>query len=347
MNFYLLGIIISSLIGIKFYYKDFNEDCLSRENTTCIKGVFILIVFYSHLCTYMVYQPSKDGLMMFVRNFLGQLMVTMFLFYSGYGVYESIQKKKDRYIHSIPKKRFLKTLINFDIAVLTFAIVNYVQDVHNGIDDILLALTGWGGIGNSNWYIFAILVLYVSTYFSFTLFEEDYKKALQLNWVLTIIVMLGIAVYKGEGNAYWYNTLICYPLGMTYSYYKDGINKLASKNNKNYTILVIIALLSFLVLRELDLSDVVIYSLYSVSFVSIVVLITMKVKLQSPILKWCGDHLFWLYILQRIPMMVLKRTGYAEGNAYRYALACLIITILLTLIYNKLTAVLHEKLLKI
>ena len=43
------------------------------------------------------------------------LMVTMFLFYSGYGVFESIKKKKEKYINTIPKRRFLKTLINFAI----------------------------------------------------------------------------------------------------------------------------------------------------------------------------------------------------------------------------------------
>lgn len=346
MNLYLIGIIISTLIGIKLFFKDFNKDYLSRENTTCIKGIFILIVFYSHLCTYMAYQPSKDGVMMFVRNFLGQLMVTMFLFYSGYGVYESIKKKKDKYINSIPKKRVLKTLINFDIAVLTFAIINYIMGVSYGLKETLLAFTGWGCIGNSNWYIFAILCLYITTYASFTIFEKDYKKALMLNWVLTIPTMIAICVYRGPGYSYCYNTLICYPLGLTYSYYKDAINKLMF-NNKKYIIVLLLTLISFMAFKKLDLTNTVNYSLLSIAFVILIVLVTMKINLKSPILKWCGDNLFWLYILQRIPMMILKRTGYVTGNAYRYALICFVATLIMSALYSKLTKILHEKILKI
>ncbi len=346
MNLYLIGIILSALIGIRLFFKDFNKEYLSRENTTCIKGIFILIVFYSHLCTYMAYQPEKDGIMMFVRNFLGQLMVTMFLFYSGYGVYESIKNKKKIYVNSIPKKRFLKTLINFDIAVLTFAIINYIMGVDYGLKENLLALTGWGCIGNSNWYIFAILCLYITTYVSFNIFEKDYKKALVLNWILTIISMIGISVYRGPGYSYCYNTLICYPLGMTYSYYKDEINKLMF-NNKKYVLTLLTVLISFIIFRKTDQTNVINYSLLSISFVILTLLATMKINLKSPILKWCGDNLFWLYILQRIPMMILKRIGYVTGNAYRYALICFVATIILSVIYNKLTKLLHEKILKI
>ena len=90
MNIYLIALILIILIGIKINIKGFNKEYLSKETTTCIKGIFILIVFYIQLCTYMIYQPENDGIMMFLRNYLGLLMVTMFLFYSGYGVYESI-----------------------------------------------------------------------------------------------------------------------------------------------------------------------------------------------------------------------------------------------------------------
>ena len=176
MNLYLIFIFVTSLLGIKIFIKNSNKDYLNKENTTCIKGIFILIVFYSHLCKYIPYQSTKDFLMYDLRQFLGQLMVTMFLFYSGYGIYESIKKKKNNYINNIPIKRILITLLNFDIAVLTFAVVNQLIGNGKTIEEILLALTGWGGIGNSNWYIFAILFLYLSTYISFKVVKNHINK---------------------------------------------------------------------------------------------------------------------------------------------------------------------------
>lgn len=95
MNAYLFFLIAISLININFFVKNSNNDYLSKDNSNCIKGIFVLIVFYSHLATYFEPLYSKDFLMLNFRNFLGQLMVAPFLFYSGYGVYESIKKKKN------------------------------------------------------------------------------------------------------------------------------------------------------------------------------------------------------------------------------------------------------------
>ena len=102
MNLYLIFIIVVSLIGIEFCFKNKNKDYLSKTNTSCVKGIFILIVFYSHYVTYTHVNMSKDYLMYDVKIFLGQLMVTLFLFYSGYGIFESIKNKKD-YIKNMIK----------------------------------------------------------------------------------------------------------------------------------------------------------------------------------------------------------------------------------------------------
>ena len=342
MNLYLILIIVICLIGIKFQFKDFNKEYLSKDTTSCIKGIFILIVFYSHLCAYIPIQLEKDGIMLFVRNFLGQLMVTMFLFYSGYGVYESIKKKKEKYINSIPKKRILKTLLHFDVAVLTFAIVNAITGYPKSISNILWALTGWGGLGNSNWYIFAILFLYFGTYLSFNLLGKEPKKAVAFNWIYTIALMIVISVFKGEGYNYCYNTLLCYPLGMTYSLYKTKIESIIF-NNKNYLLTLPTIIVLFIAVKQNESINDLWYSITSICFVLTVLLITMKVNIKNPILKWFGDNLFWIYILQRLPMLVLSRMGYAVTHAYRFAIICFVVTIVLTIIYKKIFEVIDKK----
>lgn len=343
MNIYLIAIILMALINIKFFVKDFNKDYLSKDNTACIKGIFILIVFYSHFVAYTEVQMAKDSLMFAVRNFLGQLMVTMFLFYSGYGVYESIKKKKDDYIKTFPKKRILSTLFHFDIAVLLFAIVNYIIGNPKSISQIFWALTGWGGIGNSNWYIFAIIFLYIGTYVSFTLLPKDHKTAIKLNWIYTILLMIVIATLRGKGFEYCYNTLMCYPLGLSFSYYKDKIDKVLH-NNKNYLLTLPIILISFIVIKENEYINTIWYSMTSVLFVLSLVLINMKVNLNSKLLKWFGDNLFWIYILQRIPMLILSKTGYAMDHTYRFALISFVCTILMTIVFKKLFEKIDKKL---
>ena len=120
MNIYLLFIVIISLFGIKIYFKDYNKDYIDKNNSSYIKGIFILVVFASHIIQYAKYNKPLDKVgLNFLLEF-GQLMVTMFLFYSGYGVYESIKNKGKQYVNSMPKKRILNTLINFDLSVLLY-----------------------------------------------------------------------------------------------------------------------------------------------------------------------------------------------------------------------------------
>lgn len=344
MNIYLIMIIIFTLIGIKFPIKSNNKNYLSKENTSCIKGLFILIVFYSHLSTYIPLQMEKDFMMYKIATYLGQLMVTLFLFYSGYGVYESIKKKKSNYINEIPKKRLLKTLIHFDIAVLTFLIVNFILGIKYDIKTILLSLIGWGTVGNSNWYIFAILGLYLITYVSFKIFDKSDKKAITCLWILTLIFMTFIHVHR-NGLTYCYNTLLCYPLGVTYSFFKNKIDMKAF-DNKKYIYILLISLISYLTFRDAINYNYIYYYLMTIAFTTTIVLITIKIDIKSPILKWFGDNLFWVYILQRIPMLILYKIGYAENNAYRFAIICFIATILLTIIYSKATNYVESKMKK-
>lgn len=111
---------------------------LDREVTDSIKGFFILTVFYRHVMPYLNDQNaifSRRGqqivnIFNICDSFLGQLIVTMFLFYSGYGVMCAILNKREAYICKIPKKRILSTLLNFMVAVSIFWLMQTLIQSH-------------------------------------------------------------------------------------------------------------------------------------------------------------------------------------------------------------------------
>lgn len=57
---------------------------------------------------------------------------------------------------------------------------------------------------------------------------------------------------------------------------------------------------------------------------------TMKIKIDSPALKWCGKNLFPFYIYQRIPMIILAKY-YGESALFDYPLLFMIIALILSL----------------
>lgn len=330
MNFYFIMLLFFIVWGLKINFKDFNPLYLSKEKTAMIKGIFILIVLYSHFSGYIMESFAGEIIMQILCNKLGQLMVTLFLFYSGYGIYESIKSKGEKYIDSIPKGRILKTLLHFDIAVAFMAIVQLWIGKIYSIKTYILSLIGWDTVGNSNWYIFSILLLYVLTYLSFKIFNRRECGILSL-CISSIILVFILSLVK---DSYWYNTLLVYPIGMIYSYYKENIEKYIF-NNKIYFLTLMISLVVFVIIRKFSYLNYVIYEVEAIVFSLIIVLITMKIEVNSKILKWMGENLFWIYILQRVPMVMLAYYGMNESFPKIMLWLSLLFTILLVIPFKK------------
>lgn len=163
---------ISLLIFYKFQtnVNEYNVDYLYKDQCNSIKGIFILVVFLRHIIQYadetsLNTEWDKAGL--YLNDIIGQLLVALFLFYSGYGVLESIKKKGEEYIDLMPKKRILTTLLNFDVAVALFIITDILLGIDISISQTLLSFTTWDSVGNSNWYIFCIILCYLLTFLLF------------------------------------------------------------------------------------------------------------------------------------------------------------------------------------
>ena len=69
-----------------------------------------------------------------------------------------------------------------------------------------------------------------------------------------------------------------------------------------------------------------------------ILLFTMKVSIDSPILSWFGSHVFSIYILQRIPMMILDWLGISRSHKYYFLVLSFVITILIAMIFDDITS---------
>lgn len=322
-------IILLLLIMITARPKKYNENYLDKKNTDAIKGIFLVFVFISHFISYKVALQNNwiDSIGVYIIKKTGQLMVALFLFYSGYGVMESIKRKGDDYINAFPKKRILTTLINFDIAVLIYMFAVRYFVIHPfSIKKLVLSLIGWDSFGNSNWYIFSILVLYIITYLSAKAFKNKHERVISI-FVGTVLFTIVMQIYK---ETYWYNTVFCFVLGTFFSTYKEEIERWLSGKD---IVLIIYMTIAFLLLNKLK-GNIYWYYIYTVLFTSIIILLTRKISINNIVLSWIGKNLFPLYIFQRLPMILLKDNSFMKENTYVFFITCLILTLIMTLIYN-------------
>lgn len=157
--------------GVRF--SSFHEDYLDIDTTTSVKGIFAAIILFSHITGYIQLNDNWfDMSYRTILGYIGQLMVVMYFFYSGYGIFESF-KSKMNYEKSFTRKRLMKTLIHFDAAVLLFLILSIVSGEKYPTRYYFTCWIGWDSIGNSNWFIFVILALYACVSLSMVLTRKS------------------------------------------------------------------------------------------------------------------------------------------------------------------------------
>lgn len=301
-----------------------------------VNGVFVMLVFLRHFKEYIVC-GYYDRIFWIVDGLLDQLIVTTFLFYSGYGIFLSQKTKKD-YLKKFPRRIF-KVWLKFAVAVCLFLFLNLFTGQMYSTSRILLSFTAWESVGNSNWYILAILVLYIFSYIGGLMTSQN-------GLTTTIFVTVGCCVYIvvlilcGKGSWY-YNTIFCYPLGMLFGKYEQKIRTLLEKTG-TYLMIVVCCSFAFVVSylcawKYHGMIWLAMVELRAIFFVLLVILTTSRIRIGNPVLNWLGKHTFEIYILQRLPMIALSGI---DMNQYIYYFMCVVITVLAAFLYHKLMEVL-------
>lgn len=329
--FFILCLLLAS--NFKIYKNGYCTAYLDKYHCNTIKGFFIGIVFLNHFTDYAKLNNYLDIPYMHFMHYINQFQVSLFLFYSGYGLMISIMKKGIPYIKKMPSHRIIRTLIHFDIAVTIYLMISIYKTGVPSFKDVVLGYIGWGGFGNSNWYIFAILILWIISFIVFYIFKTN-KYVLQLSLTVLFIIVFAylISFYK---PSYWYNTLLCFPLGMYFALFKDKIEELLLKKINVWLYWCILMSLGggTYILGKYQ-SNFYCYEIWVLLFTVFVVLFTMRFEFNNTILNWMGKHLFEIYILMRIPMLLLQ--PYFYGHNYRFLIISASITWLLVIIFTPL-----------
>lgn len=356
MNLLILLLVIITIYGARVS-SDGHSDYIGRNQTDSIKGIFAIIILFSHMRGYLPPPGENDIVFYSTLVFIDQLMVVMFLLYSGYGVMESLKRNRQKYYDTFLTHRLLKTWLMFAIAVGLYFILALVLGHEYPAKNYIWCWIGWESIGNSNWFVFDILVLYLITYsglFVANRMRLSLKKCTIIVLVLTFI--FDIFLKSSGKDAYWYDTIIAYPVGMLFSLYKPQIEKRARGYRWIMLFLVFAGL--FLACRYVSMSDLLkangatrmvnhlMYISTSSFFAIALVFLTMKLKLDNAALRWLGVNAFAIYILQRLTMILCAEAGLNKHSLVFAAIvipSTLLIAAIFTASTNRMNAILFKK----
>lgn len=361
MNIVLLLLVVLCLVGIRFSGTGYFSDYLGRQQTQAIKGIFVALVFLRHYEEYIHLSGRLHKVFLLVNYYSGQLIVAMFLFYSGYGIYCAMAKKQDAYVAAMPKQKIRRLWIRFALVVLVYIGLGFAMGKHYSAKRMLAALVGWESVGNSSWYIFAILICYIATYYGYMVVKKRLEKSAangslstspasadipkEMLLKQTIYTTMGLlfiyclCVWNLKADApRYYNTIFCYSAGMWYAGYREWFEKRVWKNAGTYygSLLLEIALCAAFSVAFLKTNVMWFYMILAVVFSFMVVQITMKIKVNNLILAVLGDYVFEVYILQRIAMILFKKVSLVHERWYVFFLVCATVTAVLAWGYRKI-----------
>lgn len=327
---------------------EFHRDYLCKEKTTAINGIFVILIVISHAKQYIDIGGIYDDAYIAVSTHLNQMVVASFLFYSGYGMMESVKKKKFDYVKSVMTKRFWILLINFNLALCLYYVEGRLLGKTYTVKKLILSSFGWESIGNSSWYVFAILSLYIMFFVAFFIirFTDNTKIYYVSALFLTLFIIAFVYFEMKMGRSrYTYNTVILFALGVWWSLLKNIIEKIVMKNDITYLITVALVLgVYFPAYFRRWSGGIEGYTVWAIAFTVCMILVTMKISFFNPILSWFGKHVFSIYILQRLPMYIFEYLGYNESHKYMFIICSFAVTVVLAVIFDKFTTMISKRL---
>ena len=340
MLLYLLLFIPLLLVGC--HRKTEEEDYLSPSQTNAIKGFFALLFFFCHIreCVE-ISSGFLDQSFTWFLNSAGQIFVTPFFFYSGYGIMESV-KKKNGYVKTFFKNRIVKTFVHFEITVVLYIILGLLIGKRYEFSRYLWALTGFRAIGNTHWFVFDIIYLYCSTYIALRLAGDNKLKTANYVLLATIVFFLVFYIGKRDGSSCWYDTIFCFPFGMYFSLYRHKIHIKGWKRKCAALICLIAVLAGFYALAK-KVNYGIFFNLASIAYVLIWCLITSVVVFDNRLLQFLGHYAFPIILLHRLPIHILTYYGLNQYRTF-FILACLSLTISFSIVFEYFVGKLDRRL---
>jgi peptidoglycan/LPS O-acetylase OafA/YrhL len=155
-----------------------------------LMGMAVMVVVYGHLLYYHSGLKNYEDLNFTIWYTLGS--VEMFMFLSGFGIYQSLRKNRDSF--TFYKKRIRRLMPAYVPVMVCFCILRLLtRDMHLGqAVGNLTAVGYWLQVGNQfNWYVPAILVLYLLSPLFFDCIERLGKRSLWVLGVLAAVIVAG------------------------------------------------------------------------------------------------------------------------------------------------------------
>lgn len=243
MYTYIGIIFLLAVIWLFTTKKSSENDILEKETTDALKGIAMLMIVLHHMATNLIGTIQLIGWEYYALAFMcrvGNLGTAIFIFLSGYGNYISYCKMNKRKRRSNLRKesiqwvcsRILRILIEFIIAYIIVVGIYIICKIPMNIVNIQEGIRGLITItfpNTSTWFLKMLLLLYFLFGLSFGHFKDDSRACMAMTVVILCIITFMCGMHF---ESYWWDTLLCFPMGVFVAIKKETIKICLLDKNK-------------------------------------------------------------------------------------------------------------------
>lgn len=313
----VLIVLFAAVLFWNCRYTEFNQDYLSIDNSCIIKGFCSLLIVIHHIA-----QRTNGGLLFPLFGYIGFLAVGMFYFYSGYGLMSQFQVRGNAYLRHFFTKRIWKVLLPYLIANVVYLVIDFVSGVQYEWSELIRKILS-GRIVPFSWFVISIIVVYIIFWVSCTVAGRGCE---------IMMIAIGITVYslicmKLETPPQWYTTVYAFLFGNIYSRIRKPIERFFQTRYWMKLIFLLGSALIFLLIAEIGtrpIYQMIFFNACVISFITLVLGITMKFAFRNRVLSFLGENNYELYLYQGI---FVSRIMIGENFVYAVSTIALLLII--------------------
>ncbi|MCD7825544.1 MAG: acyltransferase family protein, partial [Clostridiaceae bacterium] len=316
--------------------KSINEsEYLSIETTTSLRGIFALVIVLHHMS-----EITQGGRLFCLLVHAGYLVVSVFFFFSGYGLMTGLLKKGNEYLSVFWIKRILYIFtIYFIITIMYVAEYSLLGKSYSPLQ-IFMSFFNGAPIAANSWYMIIQILYYIFFWISFKCCNHRYWLGILILLILQFIQTLILILLQYP--AIWYMSGFAFSVGVFWAFKKDEIDQLLTLH---FFKIMLIVISLFLIFTGLPLILEYIYEeqgfariccrILSTSLFSILVAITgRKIRFKFKIWMFLGKISLEIYLIHGGVYQILRSEYCWIENEALWTIMTIIISIVLSMIFN-------------
>lgn len=317
-------LLIALFWGCRVYgHGKWNDGFLSLQQTKALLGFAAVCIMFHHVgqktsASWIDRNYYVPGLEFFVP--IGYILVSLFTFCSGYGLYKSYKEKPDYLGSGFLKRHVLTFVVLGYLVAWVFLLVRICLREPMGDGRWFFYLLGLKLSNPNAWYVIVMPFFYMSFFIALRCIKDEKKAAVAIAVFTLAYQLLGTAINHNDWwmrGEWWYNSIHLFPAGIFLAIYEDKIVGHLKKHYLLYMILGAVAIgLAFfgkafirsrfsyyeeylflplkMLRRMVCLSSEVIFSSLTVFYIF---LIGMKIHIGNRFLKLMGGITLEFYLI--------------------------------------------------